>query len=118
MKFQCPFCHQNLKASPDPLPHDMYDLCCPPHARIRFNKDHELIEYNLYTDVHGLAGYCKDYCLNYQGVPFMGNDETILYKLTSPKWTKIIELQFFMSFQNQKELDSLMERLLNLKAFS
>jgi len=117
MKLQCPFCHQNLKASPDPpLINNMYDLCCPPHTRIRFSKEHIPIEYNLYTDTHAVGATSNNYCYTSS---FLEKAETTLYKLTNDSlWPKIINLPFFMSFKTQAELDAIMLRLLKLKAFS
>jgi hypothetical protein len=119
MKFKCPQCQQNFKASKDaPLPGGAYDLCCSPHSRIRFNKEHQLIEYNLYAGEYGLAAYKKEYLLNYQQWPYLEHDETFLIKDTDNGRSRVLELPFFLSFETQEELDSLIPRLLNLKAFS
>jgi len=126
MKFRCPNCHCGYRTSPDPpLQNGIYDLYCPDHGRIRFDANHNLIEYNLYQDIYGLGGYTKDGSYDWRGLKMnIGQkDETFLLKEVEDKSdpqarVRVFTLPFFVPFSTQEELDSLWTRMLNMVIFS
>lgn len=126
MKFRCPNCHCGYRTSSDPpMTNGVYDLFCPGHGRIRFDGNHNLIEYNLHQDTYSLGGYTKDGSYDYSGLPLnvSNKDETFLFKEIEDKSkpqtrVRIFALPFFVSFSTQEDLDSLWPKMLNMVIFS